>query len=547
VPGVCLFTLHSSLKYGGFSMNKILILILMIISISCNSNKQKTDNDTVPDTDKVPDIEIVDEDSDETPEEVPDVPDEEVPDEKEHPDIDMHCPLPIDAGYPYYREDGTIHFCRPCDTPDEYDPQCIKSLWKDLNKEAYDMYKAGKFPDNEYIGECYPWPCEWNVEPRDPLLVPTAVHECDIFLNPRTWANSFRGSRKESNMENGKIVFWITNYRYSDVGLPVFAGYAGQRTVMYDIEAGKYTVLGLLTTPAYMNGIVIANSILVGDGELTRGLFGIVSVVPYKESFKYEVIYTNVETDSMIDASPYITDKWTIMVVTNLDRSTHTLSNAPRSLVYSRTGEWNWKTLAYGNPDGKAGELSISGDRAMFVHYATESAYICDLSKEPKDIIKDCRKIGREGEIAGFPKFDRDNPDRIAYRIVADGIPRNRFVIMDISKEPWKIEKEMDIPISEERYIKMSLMGLKSDLILYMEDYLLPTEGYEQDGKLCFYRIDKKKTYCSKPIEGQRQHAHGHPAFEGKYLFWQPMFDAGYILRDMECYCEKEGVCPFEE
>ena len=69
--------------------------------------------------------------------------------DSETPDVDMYCPLPINAGYPYFRNDGTIHFCRPCDTPDEYDPPCIKSLWKDINKEVYDKYMNGEFEDNE--------------------------------------------------------------------------------------------------------------------------------------------------------------------------------------------------------------------------------------------------------------------------------------------------------------------------------------------------------------------------------------------------------------
>ena len=525
----------------------ILFLFLFISCTSCNSGSQKTDNDVVPDTDKVPDTETVDESVDE----ISDVSDEttdetvdESPDEKEQPDIDMYCPLPIDAGYPYFREDGTIHFCRPCDTPDEYDPQCVKSLWKHNNKEAYDLYKEGKFEDNEYIAECYPWPCEWNVEPRDHSLVPTAVHECDVFLNPLTWANDWRGSFREGNMENGKVVFHLTNYRYSSVGIS-FPGYSGRRTVMYDIETGKYTVLGHLNQTSYINGRILA-SVFATNREATRARYAIVSVVPYKESFKYTAIYWNAETDSYFETPPYSTEKWTIMSVNHMDRGENPLSDGNRSLVYSRTGEWKWKTLAHGVTEGQARELSISGDNAMFVHPATEDTYVCNLSKEPKDIKKDCKRVGREGEIAGFPSFDRDNSGRIAFRPVAKGIPENRFVIMDISKEPWKIEKEIEIPITEERYLRHQLALFQSNTLLYTENYLLPTQGYEVDGKHCFYRIDKKKTYCSKPIAGQKSYGHGYPALDGKYLFWQPMFKMGYILRDMECYCEKEGVCPFE-
>jgi len=86
-------------------------------------------DNTQPEIDTaVNDSDIVDSDSEKL----------DIDSDSEKPDVDMYCPLPMDAKYPYYRQDGTIHFCRPCDTPDEYDPQCVKSLWKDLNKEVYD-------------------------------------------------------------------------------------------------------------------------------------------------------------------------------------------------------------------------------------------------------------------------------------------------------------------------------------------------------------------------------------------------------------------------
>ncbi|HQB11241.1 MAG TPA: hypothetical protein PLW37_15370, partial [bacterium] len=122
---------------------KVAILIFTLFLISCSSNSQNHDSqdeqdlhdldNTQPDIDtSVPDPDISD-----------DLSDEAMTESDETPDVDMYCPLPMDAKYPYFREDGTIHFCRPCDTPDEYDPQCVKSLWKDLNKEVYDMYKNG--------------------------------------------------------------------------------------------------------------------------------------------------------------------------------------------------------------------------------------------------------------------------------------------------------------------------------------------------------------------------------------------------------------------
>jgi hypothetical protein len=177
--------------------------------------------------------------------------------DSEKPDVDMYCPIAINAQYPYFREDGTIHFCRPCDTPDEYDPQCVKSLWKDLNKEVYDMYKNGEFEDNEYVVECYPWPCEWDVVHRSPDLMPGYVHKCDTFLNPWTWANSFSGFQRASNMNNGEILMHLDNYRISDKKLKTTVGYSGKRAVLYDIKTGKYTVIGKSIEPFYLNGHIL--------------------------------------------------------------------------------------------------------------------------------------------------------------------------------------------------------------------------------------------------------------------------------------------------
>jgi hypothetical protein len=528
------------------------ILIIFLLSVfwsctSCNSGETKTDIDTSSDKDSsLIDLDNIQPDIDTSvpdPDISDDLSDEALAESDETPDIDMYCPLPMDAKYPYFRQDGTIHFCRPCDTPDEYDPQCVKSLWKDLNKEVYDKYKNGEFEDNELIAECYPWPCEWDVYPTPRVPESTSVHKCDIFLNPRTWANDFGGQNRASNMDDGKIAIQLYNYRYSDINLETTVGYSGKRTVLYNIASGKYTVIGKSLFPFYINGHIVIDPYITVNG---KHLSVLVDAVPYKNSYKYEVIYTDEDTSVVLDSSPYITDKWTIMSVNHVDAEDDPVGAGNRSLVYAKTGEWKWTTLAHGYPDGKAGELSIAGNRAMFYHYGTNASWVCDLSKSPKKIT-DCKRIGKENEVAGFPKFDLDNPDRIIYRPIAEGIPYSHFVIMNISKEPWTLEKEFDIPTTEKNFINLQLAQVKSNVMLYKESYQMEASGYQTDGKLCYYRIDKKKIYCSKPIEGQKDYGHGFSVMEGKYLFWQPAYKAGYILRDMDCYCKEEGVCPFEE
>ena len=539
---------------------KVAILVFTLFLISCSSKSQNQDSqdeqdlhdfdNTQPDIDTtVPDPDISDDLSDDLSDEA-DEESEALAESDETPDVDMYCPLPMDAQYPYFREDGTIHFCRPCDTPDEYDPQCVKSLWKDKNREVYDKYMNGEFEGNEYVAECYPWPCEWKVTPRQgDHIYAGDVMKCDLIINPWNWTTSHTGSRRESNMDGGKIVFRTSNYRISDQKIKSDPGYGGQRAAMYNIETGKYEIIsGSPGIPAYMNGFAIISVYsYIKRADSTYDLQEWpVSVVPYKGSYKYNVIYHHENNHAGLDVFPYFTDKWTIMVVNHYDHETDPVGAGNRSLMYAKTGEWKWTTLAYGNPDGKAGELSIAGDKAMFAHIATNTSYICDLSKNPKSI-SDCKKISRDGEVAGFPKFDRDNPNRIVYRSMGEGKPTNRFVAVDISKEPWVIEKEFEIPSTEGTFLSMWLTEVRSNLLLYHENYVLKASGYQEDGKLCFYRMDKEKVYCSKPIEGQTDYGHGFPAMEGKYLFWQPAFKTGYILRDMECYCKETGVCPFEE
>jgi len=350
---------------------------------------------------------------------------------------------------------------------------------------------------------------------------------------------------KSGYMDNGKIVMKLENYRIGDVGqftsLPPNAGYQGQREVLYDIKTGKYTVLkGSGVGYGYMNSKILADiesSYLDKDGRMIGHLLQIL-IEPYKESYRYSVAYHHENNDTVMDTHPYITDNWTVMSVSHWDGVDY-----PRSLLYAKTGEWKWTTLAYGVTGGKAIEITISGNNALFYHYGTNATWLCDLSKNPQKV-EECKKVGSEGEVAGFPRFDRDNPNRVIYRSMREGGSNNRYVILDISQNPWKIEKEFDIPPTESPSSSIQLQQVRSNVMLYLEGYVLNASG--TDNKLCFYRMDTGKVYCSKLIEGSDNYDHFHASFEGKYLFWQVGYGQGYILRDMECYCEKFGVCPYE-
>jgi len=550
-------------------MLKVLFLTVMLLFVSCSCNKsvkaETDDKDTVAimdadthegftgddelgeDHDEVKDEDLHGPVSDEEKDEKEPVPDEDRP--------QTGCPYPKDAGFPYFRADGTIHFCRECDTPDEYDPQCVKSLWKDLNAEIYEMYKNEVFENNDWIQECHPYPCDWALKPRTKETEQIFLHECDLMINPRSWSHRFRAADRGGRMKDGKIIFWTYNYRIGDQKTYVSDGsYDGRRAVLYDIETGKYTVLGMSRDPIDMGDkYMIINPYFVKD---RIGHAFLVAVEPYKSSYRYSVMYHNETNNVSLGHPPAITEKWTVLSVNYPSEIGGDPNERTNALIYSKTGEWNWKVLVEGGYTQRSGEISVSGDKLIFYHIFSKTAWLCDLEQSPSKL-QDCKQLEREGEYIGFPKFDRNDPGKIIYRSMAEDNAKynpqkknNLFVITDTTAEPWKVEKELEIPQTEGSYPDIMLAEKRGDTLLYLEAFVQKFDGdWLTDQKLCFYRMDKNKTYCSKPIDNDRGKLFNHwwSDWDGKYLFWQSTNDIGYKLRDMECYCEKEGVCPFED
>ena len=65
----------------------------------------------------------------------------------------------------------------------------------------------------------------------------------------------------------------------------------------------------------------------------------------------------------------------------------------------------------------------------------------------------------------------------------------------------------------------------------------------------CFYRFDKKKTYCpvDKTTSTLPDSIMGYNVFWGKWHLWKEIAAPDAIMRDWECYCNETGVCPLEE
>ena len=84
--------------------------------------------------------------------------------------------------------------------------------------------------------------------------------------------------------------------------------------------------------------------------------------------------------------------------------------------------------------------------------------------------------------------------------------------------------------------------------VSYQEYFTLSDGSVDVIG--CFYRFDKKKTYCPSahtftPYMGDD--LMGYNVFWGKWHLWKRITRPTAIIRDLECYCKETGVCPLED
>ena len=71
--------------------------------------------------------------------------------------------------------------------------------------------------------------------------------------------------------------------------------------------------------------------------------------------------------------------------------------------------------------------------------------------------------------------------------------------------------------------------------------------GVNGDGNACFYNRKIKKSICMKKVEKMEKYYFAYGEWEGKWLLYQFRGTTAQGIRDLDCYCEKEGVCPFGE
>jgi len=119
---------------------------------------------------------------------------------------------------------------------------------------------------------------------------------------------------------------------------------------------------------------------------------------------------------------------------------------------------------------------------------------------------------------------------------------QNIFVEVDLTDIENPKYTEYEIPKHKENAQFWGPSKLQGNRVIYIE-----SDSYDDIG--CFYRFDKKKSYCpqEKILSTSSSDLMGFNTFWGKWHLWKRIGRPSAIMRDWECYCNETGVCPLEE
>ena len=512
-----------------------LLLVLLIFGfVSCSSSHSSADSDIIPDSDDSETIADDDTDSDEDSDFIDDS--DETPgqdsDSNPLPDTDSdECQPPLsEAPFPYYDANGKITFCRPnCDTPTAEDPICIGNLWDEQNDALCHEYPEYSCCGTPCVMESFkPWTKERLAEEYPTLVEFIPMHKCDLELGQIYWGiDGSGGVVKSWNMSDGKIGFQIYPSRLS-----VEEWSVGDKYVTYDIATKKYSFIipSRHQEQAYFKGKRLA---LVSD-KRTYDLNNENIFLAYiSDDGKVEIVYD--KKVKSISYEPALNEKWAFV---NL------VDNNGKRMLYAKIGEWKWTSLG----EGVANHTSLAGDY-LGIYDGDKNGYICNLSKNPKSF-SDCMRINRENEKVSIIRFNQEEPSEFVFNLNGVGITKAKI-------ENEKIVDYQTIisdftPETADNAYTLSPYQLRGNLLLYVE--ITYRDGVGSGGRLCYYRLDKNKKYCMKKMDDDKSYSdgttifpYGFSEFEGKWLLYQKLNSDPFILRDMECYCLEENICPFEE
>ena len=511
----------------------LLVILFVFLVFSCSSSKSENDSDMIPDEDIDSDAtETVDDDSDtqdfEIVDDSDDLSDQDADSDTEQSDS-AECQPPLsEAQFPYYDANGKITFCRPgCDTPTDEDPICIGNLWDKQNDALCHEYP-------EYA--CCGTPCV--METLKPMTkeelntqYPTVnipMHKCDLLIGQVNWGiDSSGGVVKSWNMSDGKIGFQIYPSRLSVEKWPV-----GDKYVTYDIATQKYSFIipSRHQEQAYFKGKRLA---LISDKRSYELNNENIFLAYISDDGKVEIVYD--KKVKSISYEPALNEKWAFVNLVD--------ANGKR-MLYAKVGEWKWTSLG----NGVANHTSLAGNY-LGIYDDNKNGYICDLSKHPKSF-SDCMKINRENEEVSIIRFNQEEPSEFVFNLNGVGITKAKIENEKIV-DYQTIISDFTYETAQNAYT-LSPYQLSGNLLLYVE--ITYKDGVGSGGRLCYYRFDKNKKYCMKKMEDDKNYSdgttifpYGFSEFEGKLLLYQKLNSDPFILRDMNCYCLEEGICPFEE
>jgi len=494
-------------------MRIILTISLLFLFWSCTScSENKTDNDNVSDKDfsSIVDTETTDADTDTISD--PDISDVDQSSFDEDADTDADCldlrynENTVKTDFPFTDKNGKSTFCRPgCDTPTETDPQCVSNIWKWTNWEKYQEYLEAekKNSSQDSIRACYPWPCV--LPDMKGRILETMNSSCDKLLSGYGFQATF-GAVWSHGMSDGVAGMMLD-----------------RNAIEYDPEKDEYTNLGQPAAVLVYNRNRYIVPVYDRDHLEENWKSFVVSIEKRNDKYYYELIYDNKDHNAYLSRSPFVGKDWVLIQVRSGKDGYDT------DVKYAKADDWGWHSLNI----GKVQEGNIVDDRLTFIindGVNDRQIFYCDMSKLPSSF-NDCVRVTRKLESGGYelghsPRIDENNKNRIIYYLWGKEEGDLSFVeVLFNGNTPEYKEYNADHLVQPEK--------VNGNTMLY-------ASYYNNEFINCWYRFDKKKSYC--PIDPWSML---YGSFDGKWHLWKdgPFF----YIRDWECYCKEEGVCPFEE
>jgi len=246
----------------------------------------------------------------------------------------------------------------------------------------------------------------------------------------------------------------------------------------------------------------------------------VISILKKDDKYYYELIYDNKEHNAFFSRPSFSGKEWVLIHVCEGE-------DGPCEVKYAKTGSWDWHSLGV----GAVYEGNIVGDRLAF---GADKAYYCDLSTLPSSP-SDCIVLNREVSSGILEKsagshIDEDNKNRVIFH----NRTKHVYVEVDFSDKNNPIYNEY--PTNEESD-SIWPNKVKGEYMMYSK--------FSGGEKGCWYRFDTQKTYCSeKPWSSYGDSDMMFGIFSGKWQLWKD--GPSTVIRDWECYCTEEGICPFE-